>query len=183
MKLGKEEIQKLVLGVMLLFGVIYGYFSFALGPLLKNQEATRRNISSLGPEIEKAKAQIQKTKELEKTAPSALLATQQVEAMIPEGSPVAWFPTQMAEFFKKQGFDKAFTRLNSEVPDKELVGYRRLTWSVDLPKVEFAPFANSIATLENEEPLIEISNLQIDASREEVETQHALLTVNNLIKQ
>ena len=133
--------------------------------------------------IAKAKAQIQKTKEMEKNAPAAALTTQQVEAMIPEGSPVAWFPTRMGEFFKKQGFDKTSTRMNSELPDKDLPGFRRLTWSVDLPRVEFAPFATALAMLENEEPLIEISNLQIDASREEVEMQHALLTVNNLIKQ
>lgn len=183
MKLGKEEIQKLVLGVMLLIGVVYSYFDLLLAPLVKNQAAARQKIESLKPEIASAKAQIASTKELEKSAPAALLTTQQVEAMIPEGSPVAWFPTRMAEFFKKQGFDKTFTRMNSEVPEKELPGFRRLTWSVDLPKVEFVPFAKAVATLENEEPLIEISNLQMDASREEVEMQHALLTVNNLIKQ
>lgn len=183
MKLGKEEIQKLVLGLMLFFGVIYGYFSFLLGPLQKNQAVARQNIASLGPEIVKAKAQIEKTKQLEKTAPTALLASKQVEVMIPEGAPVAWFPTRMAEFFKKQGFDKTSTRMNSEAPDKELPGFRRLTWSVDLPRIDFAPFASALATLENEEPLLEISNMQMDASREEVEMQHALITVNNIIKQ
>ena len=183
MKLGKEEIQKLVLGLMLLVGVVYSYFDLLLGPLVKHQAAARANIASLGPEIASAKAQIAKTKELEKSAPDAVQTTRQVEAMIPEGSPVAWFPTRIAEFFKKQGFDRTFTRMNSEVPDKDLSGFRRLTWSVDLPKVEFVPFAKAVALLENEEPLIEISNLQMDASREEVEMQHALLTVNNLIKQ
>jgi hypothetical protein len=183
MKLGKEEIQKIVLGAMLVIGVIYSYFSFLLGPLTDSQEAARKSINSLTPEIAQAKAQIAKTKELEKSAPAAQLTARQIEAMIPEGAPVAWFPTRMADFFKKQGFDKAFTRMTSEGPEKELPGFRRLTWTVDLPKVEFMPFACAIAQLENEEPLIEISNLQMDASREEVETQHALLTVNNLIKQ
>ncbi len=183
MKLGKEEIQKIVLGAMLLIGVIYAYFTFLLGPLIDGQAASRKSIGSLNPEIAQAKAQIAKTKELEKSAPAAQLKNRQIEAMIPEGAPVAWFPTRMADFFKKQGFDKAFTRMSSEVPDKDLPGFRRLTWSVDLPKVEFMNFASAVASLENEEPLLEISNLQIDASREEVETQHALLTVNNLIKQ
>ena len=111
------------------------------------------------------------------------MTTRQIEAMIPEGAPVAWFPTRIADFFKRQGFDKSFTRMNSDVPEKEIPGFRRLTWTVDLPKVEFLPFANAVALLENDEPLIEINSLQIDASREEVETQHALLNVNNLIKQ
>ena len=32
MKLGKEEIQKIVLGVLLFFGLIYSYFDMLLGP-------------------------------------------------------------------------------------------------------------------------------------------------------
>jgi hypothetical protein len=107
----------------------------------------------------------------------------QVNAMIPPGSPVAWFPTRMADFFKRQGIDKATTRLNSETADKRFPGYRKLTWGIDLPKVEFVQFASAIAALENEEPLIEITNMQIDAGREDVETQHALITVNNLVRQ
>jgi hypothetical protein len=54
---------------------------------------------------------------------------------------------------------------------------------VDLPKVEFVAYAEAIAALENEEPLMEITAMQIDASRDDVETQHAVLTVNNLVKQ
>lgn len=182
MKLGKEEIQKIVLGVLMLFGVLYSYFALLLGPLVKRQETTRQSIAALGPEIANAKAQIEKTRKLEQTEAEVTLAARQVEAMIPEGSPVAWFPTRMAEFFKKQGLEKTSTRMNGEMPDKELPGFRKLGWGVDLPKVEFVTFAKAIATLENEEPLLEIGSVQIDASRDDVETQRALLTVNNLIK-
>jgi hypothetical protein len=183
MKLGKDEIQKLVLGLLLFFGLIYSYFDLLLGPLSKKQEATRQSISSLGPEIANAKAQIQKTRQLEATAEAAQLTARQVDAMIPEGSPVAWFPTRMNEFFKKQGIDKTMTRMNGELADKELPGFRKIVWGVDLPRVEFVNFARAVAALENEEPLFEITALQIDASREDVEAQHALLTLNNLVKQ
>ena len=103
--------------------------------------------------------------------------------MIPEGSPVAWFPTRLGDFFKKQGMDKAVTRMNSEAADKNLPGFRRMSWTVDLPRVDFISFASAIAQLENEEPLIEIATLQIDTSREEVDSQHILITLNNLVKQ
>lgn len=182
MKLGKDEIQKLVLGGLLFFGVLYSYFTMLLGPLSKRQELTDVGVTALDGEITKAKAQIARTAEMERNAPIASATVEQVNAMIPEGSPVAWFPTRMAEFFKKQGIDKSATRMNNEVLDKELPGFRRLAWGVDLPRVEFVPFATAVAALENEEPLIEISSLQIDASREDVETQHALITVNNIVK-
>lgn len=183
MKLGKDEIQKLILGLLLFFGLVYSYFDLLLGPLSRRQAATQQSIVALGPEIANARAQIAKTQQLEKGAPGTMLINRQVEAMIPEGSPVAWFPTRMTEFFKKQGIDKALTRMNGELSDKALPGFRKLVWGVDLPKVEFVPFAEAIAALENEEPLLEIASLQIDASRDDVESQHALLTVSNLVKQ
>ncbi len=183
MKLGKDEIQKLVLGVLLFFGLVYSYFDLLLGPLSKQQAGSRQSIAALGPEISKAKAQIEKARQLEANAESAQIISRQVDAMIPEGSPVAWFPPRIADFFKKQGIDKALTRLNGEVPDKEIPGFRKLLWGVDLPKVEFVPLAEAVAALENEEPLFEIATLQIDASREDVESQRALITLSNLVKQ
>jgi hypothetical protein len=183
MKLGKEEIQKIVLGGLLLLGVVYSYFDLLLGPLMKRAEQTQQGVNALGPEIASAQAQIAKTQQMELDTPKATLPMRQAEAMIPEGSPVAWFPTRMADFFKKQGIDKAATRMTGEAVEKELPGFRRISWGVDLPKVEFVAYAEAIAALENEEPLMEITAMQIDASRDDVETQHAVLTVNNLVKQ
>jgi hypothetical protein len=183
MKLGKDEIQKLVLGVLLLFGLVYSYFDMLLGPLVQRVETARKGVKALGPEIVSAKAQIEKSRQAELNAPNATMTMRQVEAMIPEGAPVAWFPTRMTEFFKKLGIDKASTRMTGEGPEKELPGFRRISWGLDLPKVEFVPFGRAIAALENEEPLLEISAMQIDTSRDDVETQHASLTVNNLVKQ
>ncbi len=183
MKLDKEEIQKIVLGALLLLGVVYSYFDLLLGPLTKRAEVTQAGIVSLGPEIANAKEQIAKTEQLEKDTPKLTLPMRQAEAMIPEGAPVAWFPTRMTDFFKKQGIDRASTRMTNETPVKELPGFRRIAWGVDLPKVDFAVFGQAVAALENSEPLLEITGLQIDTSREDLESQHAFLTVNNLVKQ
>ena len=49
MKLGKEEIQKLILAGLMVFGVIYSYFSFLLGPLIDSQDAARKSIAALTP--------------------------------------------------------------------------------------------------------------------------------------
>ena len=183
MKLGKEEIQKIVLGSLMLVGIIYVYFNMLLGPLMQRQTIVKQSIVLLDPQIAAAQAQIKKTASLEATAPKATQTLAQVSAMIPEGSPVAWFPTRLGDFFKKQGVDKTATRLNNEIDDKNLPGFRRISWSVDLPRVDFIPFAAAIAQLENDEPLVEISALQVDTSGEDVESQHVLMTVNNLVKQ
>ena len=183
MKLDKEEIQKIVLGGLLLLGVVYSYFDLLLGPLTQRAELTQNSVNALGPEITAAKAQIAKTQQIEKDTPALTLPMRQAEAMIPEGAPVAWFPTRMTEFFKKEGIDRASTRMTGESAEKELPGFRKIAWGVDLPKVDFAVFGQAVAALENEEPLLEITAVQIDSSRDDFESQHAFLTVNNLVKQ
>lgn len=183
MKLAKEEVQKLVLGGLLVAGVVYSYFNLLLFPLKKAQRAAEKSTVALGPEIQNAKAQIKKTHDLELTVPEKTIVARQVDAMIPEGSPVAWFPTKVGDFFKRQGIEKATTKINSEVPEKDLAGFRRLSWGIDFPKVVYNQFGSAIAALENEEPLLEIRTMQIDASRDDAESQRSTITVQNLVKQ
>lgn len=181
MKLGKEEIQKLSLGLLLFVGMVYSYFSMLLFPEMAKQASLRKNIAALGPEITASQAQIKKGKDLETTASAKSQVVQQVHAMIPEGSPVAWFPPRMAEFFKRQGIDKTTSKMNAD-PVEKLAGFRRLAWSIDLPRVDFGQFGAAVCAMENEELLMEITNVQIETSREDPESQHAVLTVHNLIK-
>jgi hypothetical protein len=182
MKIKKEDLQKLVLGVLMALGVVYGYFSLLLGPLKKQQVSTRNSIAGLDPEISRAHADLAKSKQMQEDGPKAAATIAQIDAMIPEGAPVAWFPTLVADFFKKQGVEKITTRMTSEAAEKDLVGYRRINWGVDVPRVDCLNFAASLAELENQEPLLEIQGLTIEALRDEPEAQHVLLTVNNIVK-
>ena len=183
MKYGKDEIQKMVLGALLLVGLLYAYFDMLLGPLKRAQLMTEKSITEVDPEIARAKAEINRSRAVEASAPGARATVEQVSAMIPEGSPVAWFPPRLADFFKARGVERASTRMNSEASEEGLPGFRRLTWGVDLPAVDFIALANSIAELENEEPLVQITSLKIDPAAEQVEQQRVLLTVTNLVKQ
>jgi hypothetical protein len=183
MKLGREEIQKLILGGLIFLGVVYSYFDLLLFPLKKRQSAAQKSTVALGPEIQNAQAQIKKVQDLERSLPEKAVVLRQVDVMIPEGSPVAWFPTKVGDFFKRQGIEKVTTKLNSETIEKDLPGFRRLAWGIDLPKVTYGQFGGAICALENEEPLLEIRTLQIDASRDDAETQRATIVANNLVKQ
>ncbi len=183
MKLGKEEIQKVCLGSLLLIVLVYCYFQFLLAPLSKKQTATADAMDALHPKIEEAQEQIRKAQRMEAAAPQALARMQQIAAMIPEGSPVAWFPPRVAEIFKRDGLDKAQTRMNTDTPERELTGYRRMAWGVEVPKAAFIPFAQALAEFENAEPLAEIVGLQIESARESIGSQRVSLTVNNIVKQ
>ena len=183
MKLGKEEIQKLCLGGLLLVALVYCYSQFLLTPLSKKQKVTAKAIDALQPKIEEAQQQLRLTQRLEAAAPEALARIQQITTMIPDGSPVAWFPPRVADIFRREGLEKAQTRMNAETPERELTGFRRMAWGVEVPKTAFVPFAQALADFENAEPLAEVVGLQIEAGRETLGTQRVILTVNNIVKQ
>ena len=183
MKLTKDQTQKIALGALMMIGVVYSYFDFLLGPVEKGCEVANINTNGLEPQIAGANGQIGRAKTVEGQSPAASRIIKQVEAMIPDGSPVAWFPPKLTEFFNKHGIEKVSARVNNESLEKDIVGYRRLNWGVDLPRVDFMSFATAIADLENEEPLLEVQSLEIEAGRDEAQMQRASFILNNLVRQ
>ena len=183
MKLTKDQTQKIALGALMMIGVIYSYFDFLLGPVQQGRAVANTYTDGLDPQIAAAAAQIAKAKTFEAQSPGAVRLVKQVEVMIPEGSPVAWFPPKLSEFFKKKGIDRVAAHVNNDSLDKDYTGYRRVNWGVELPRVDFMAFAAAIADLENEEPLLEIQSLEIEAGRDEAQMQRATMVLNNLVRQ
>ena len=182
MKLNKDQKQKLLLGGMIVIGVVYAYFEFLLGPLRQAEQAAIHSMNALEPKIGKAKAQIAKVAQLKAKQPEAKQFMDQIKAMIPDGSPIAWFPPRLVEFFKKHGVERVTARLTNETVEKDLTGFRRLNWGLEAPRVDFVTFAAALSALENEEPLIEIQSFEAEAGREDVGVQRVAVILTNLIK-
>ncbi|MGA3171212.1 MAG: hypothetical protein ABSE62_09370 [Chthoniobacteraceae bacterium] len=181
MKLDQAQAKKIGLTLAVLAALLYGYFSFLLGPLQHQEQMARNGIADLGPQIDDAKQQIAKTAELEKQAPAATAFLENLKNSIPDGAPIAWFPPKIADFFHSHGIDKITTRLQSE-SDDSLPGFKKITWTIDIPKVEFVPLGEAIASLENDEPLTAVLNISVDAIREDAQYQHATLIIETLVK-
>jgi hypothetical protein len=181
MKLEQEQIKRIFLGLLMLGALLYGYFNYLLGPLQQSEKTAEDGITTVIPQIADAKAQIAKTADLETKAPAATAFLTNLKNAIPDGAPIAWFPPKMADYFKNRGIEKCSTHLVSESPDT-MPGFKRLVWSIDVPKVEFVSLGMAISTLENEEPLMTILNVSIDATREDARYQHATLVVATLVK-
>ena len=183
MKLGKDEIQKIFLSALLFAGLLYGYFAFLLKPLQAKESSARAVIQELEPKIRAAKGQLKQTAGLDAQAPEASEKYGRIVALIPDGSPIAWFPPRIVEFFRRQGIERCTVRLarESEAPS-QLPDFRRLSWIVDLREVQFVSLGIAIAGLENEEPLLQVDQVQIEPSQQDIEKQHAILTVSNLVK-
>jgi len=182
MKLSAEEIKKIVLSTMVFFMLLYCYKNMMLDDLNQRENHAHETIDSLTPQISDAQKQINRTEVLKLKAPADNEVLDQIKAMIPPGEPVAWFPPRMTDFLKRQGIEKSSVHQGSLASDKVLPGFKRIGWSIDLPRTEFFQLAIAIAGLENEEPLIEITSLQIDESADNLQFQHAALNVNCIIK-
>ncbi len=182
LKLGKDQIQKIVLGGMTFCGVIYSYFAFLLGPLTAAREQAIKDTAELGPKVSAARAQISKTKGIEEKSPASLRLIDQVQAMIPQGAPIAWVPTKLADLFKRESVDRVSARMAGEAAEKELTGYGRYVWNVEVPRADFITFGRALSALENDEPLMEIHSLEIDAGRDDVQFQRASITLHNIVR-
>jgi len=182
MKLSKDQIQKIALGGMLFCGVIYSYFEFLLGPLSSGREQAAKDAEALAPKIAAARTQIAKTKDIEAKAPASVRVVDQVRAMIPEGAPIAWVPTKLTEILKREGIEKSSARMAGEHSEKELTGFGKFAWGVEIPRVEFITFAAALSALENGEPLMEIQTLEIEAGRDDAQFQRVSLTLHNIVR-
>lgn len=182
MSLNKDQIQKVMLGLIMMGGLVYVFVEFMLRPLGVTRDAAVKSAAVLHPQIMEARAQIARVKGLELDGPNARKITAQVMEMIPEGSPVAWFPPRVSEFCRMHGMARVTTRMNGESQDKKFPDFRKLNWGIEIPSADFVPFAWAVAELENEEPLLEIQSISVDASRDDAGTQRVVLNINNLVR-
>ena len=131
MKLGKDDIQKMFLGVLLLIGLLYCYFNMLLGPLNENEVKAHAIINDKTPKIAADKDVIKKAKIMKAKADEAQATLDQVKTLIPDGSPVAWFPPLIIDFFKRQGIEKCAVHRGEEGQDKDLTDFKKLSWGLE----------------------------------------------------
>jgi hypothetical protein len=182
MKIEKAESQKIVLGGLLLGGLFYCYLVFLLGPL----RAWEGRISGMSVEMEHqlqdAKEKVSRGELARREQPAVQLILDQVRAMIPEGAPVAWFPSQINAMLRQQIIPKSTVRMISEAPEKGLDAYARTLWAVEIPRAEFLPLVRAVADLENQQPLAEISGLTVEANRDEPEQHRVLINLRRVVR-
>ncbi len=183
MKLTKDQLQKLILSAIGFVVLVYVYFTFFLGPLNKSRNSMLTTIDDLQGKIGSSKSEMRKAANLEEQATAATTRFAALKAMSPEGAPIAWFPPRMKAFFGNQAIDKATVRLDTSTPFKEaeLAEWVKYVWQIDLPQTEFEPLGKAIAELENTEPLLSITRINIKASAEDPQFQQVALSTSTVM--
>jgi hypothetical protein len=183
LKLTKDQIQKVILSVIGFIVLVYVYFSFFLGPLNRSRDTMLVTINEVQGKIDSSKNEITKASNLEKQATSATTRFAALKSLSPEGAPIAWFPPRMKTFFANQQLDKATARLENSGPYKEadLANWMRHNWLIELPQADFSTLGNAVAALENSEPLLSITRINIRAVPDDQQFQRVSLSASSAI--
>ena len=178
-KFNKDQIQKMSLSAIGFFILLYVYFSFFLGPLNRSRNSMLGTIADLQNRMGASKNELTKVKNLERQASAATDRFAALQALSPEGAPIAWFPPRIKTFFANQNIDKANARLDTTeaFTQPELSGWINDTWTIDIPETDFATLGTAIAKLENSEPLTTLKKLSIHASAAEPQYQQVTMAV------
>ncbi len=183
-KFSKDQIQKMFLSGLLMVGLIYCYFTFLIGPLGKSEVSNAAGIAALDEELGKAKSEVKRSKAMQEQAHAAEETLAQVNDMIPEGAPIAWFPPRIHAFFERHNLKGVVVRPGSvdSAPDPAMHNFRNADWTIDVPQTGATPLGIALAGLENEEKLLEITRLQITTLADSPEKQHVSMNVTTLLK-
>ncbi len=182
-KFNKDHIQKIFLSVLGFIALIYCYFTFFLGPLDKTRADATARIADLQAKSASSKTEMKKTANLEVQAKEATSRYDALKATTADGSPIAWFPPKMRNFFAAQHIDKANVRLESSTAFKEpeLSDWIKDTWSIELPASDYDALGQAIAELENTEPLLAVQRIVIHAVPEDPQFQQVSLTAQTAL--
>ena len=183
-KFSKDQIKKLSLSAMGFVFLLYVYFTFFLGPLHKARASTLSQIADRQKKIDNSKSEVAKSANLERQAKDAMARFAALKGLAPEGAPIAWFPPRMKTFFANEGLDHAVARLesNTNFKQNELAAWTKFNWLIDLPQADFVSVGKSISELENTQPLLAITKLNIHVLPEQPQFQQVAIAATTVIE-
>jgi hypothetical protein len=140
-------------------------------------------INDLQTKIGSSKSEMSKAGSLERQAGNATTRFEELKDLTPEGAPIAWFPPRVKTFFGNQGIERATARLDGNSPFKEpeLAAWTKYTWIIDIPQADFAVLGTSVAALENSEPLLSITHLNLKAIADAPQFQQVTLNATTTL--
>jgi hypothetical protein len=166
-----------------MMGLVYCYFTFLIAPASKADAANLETIGALDGKLAQARTQTLRSRNIASQARTAEETLAQVNDMIPEGEPIAWFPPKMHDFLERQNLKNASVHpAGVAAAEKGLGDLKSEVWIVDVPQSGFEQLGIALAGIENEEKLLQITHLQITTQADNPEKQHVTMNIVSLEK-
>jgi hypothetical protein len=182
-KLNPEQTKKLVLVGLMFACALYAYFAIFLADLNKAGKAAEKKSADLEPQLRAARAALARARQIEAELPAAAAALDSLKTLIPDEDPVAWVPRRIVDYFKRHGVTAnppRFSRAFDQIPTAKIY---RAEYSVEIPKTDIIGLGIALAGLENEDPLVEVLGVRVEADAAGPEFQRAILTLAVLVKE
>ncbi|HEX8372852.1 MAG TPA: hypothetical protein VF585_08740 [Chthoniobacterales bacterium] len=183
-KFNKDQIQKIFLSAILFVALIYGYFTYLLGPVTKKKEGDTKAIAETQVKIEEALKQIKLGKNAVERATASVATMEKIESLIPKEAAIAWFPPLVNQFFAKRGIPKVGLQLRSTtaVPGEGLERFKYINWDASFPPSPFFNVISALSDFENEMPLLAILSVRVGSAPTSVEDQGIVCEFRTLLK-
>jgi hypothetical protein len=141
-------------------------------------------MADLRGKLASSKSDMSKAATLEGQATAATARFAAMKALSPEGAPIAWFPPRMKVLFANQHIDKATVRLegSSSYKEAEMADWNKFNWLIDLPQTDFATLGNAVAELENSEPLLAVTRINIRALADDPQFQQVTVSASSALR-
>lgn len=182
-KLTKDQLQKLILSALGFVALVYVYFAFFLGPLNRSRAQMLTKMDDLQAKIGSSKSEMTKASKLENQAGAATSRYETMKSLSPEGAPIAWFPPRIKLFFSNYSVEKVMARLDSSSTFKEpeLSAWMRYNWIIEIPQTDFVSLGTALAALENSEPLMTLTRVNIKAVADSPQFQQVTLSASTTL--
>lgn len=184
-KLNKDQIQKVVASALMLGVVLAGYYNLLLSPLKANIARMETEVVGVEEKVKEANTQIRKAQGLDEQVAQSQNTIDLLEEFMLDGAPEAWFPPLIQEFFTTHGVKSSPPRRIEfrGAQDPALRKYQSGIWSAQFSQIEFAQWGMAMSALENEQPLLRFTRIQVELSSDTPQFQRADVEIYNIIKQ
>lgn len=182
-QLSKDQMQRLILGLLLL--VVGGAMvqTMLLQPMKKDIEANINALPNLEKTISELKREVRTSEQIAQKAVQLAPIPEQVFKDIPTGAPITWFPPQMTRYLEGKGAKNVVIARGgiSKPGDPSLAMYDQLTWNINISAISYLKLGELIAALETDYPLIQVSSININMNMSDPEFQVVTLTCTYLL--
>lgn len=168
---------------MMIVIVLYVAWSSFITPAQSSLKASEQEIARLDEELRKAKATITRISNFEEKLAKASKKEDVMFDKQPMGSPLAWVPPRLENFFVRQGLSCMVQTNDSSTPltgqSQHLQVYK---WKLNFQSADFLKFGAGLASFETNHPLVGIQSIKISFQPENPANQSITVVANSIVR-
>jgi hypothetical protein len=187
--LKRSKMKRWLMAGMLVGALVWTYHMHrkSLGPVIEREQANRLRLTELNGQLERANEVLHQARVAAAHANNARMKLAGWSEDSSSRPVLVWFPERLKAHLRKFEISNADIRLNSEVPEPGVKGFKRTYWHVHLPPQDgllgVVPLLRAVAEIEREERFVRVLDCSVLAGSEELRRPGGTLNIEALIRE